>query len=153
MLDVFLKEEPWLLLATTLGLIAVLALIIRLRRQQLSTRATITSALNLFFGLWIGIMGAGHLFAVTSKSLLGTLPPNIHLWIAIPFGFAIAVPGWWLVASLRALARQENPARKRAMALNGWLGLVLVIPAVPLVVLPAVNLALLAWQGKEKGNK
>ena len=32
--------------------------------------------------------GNGHLFGVTAKLLLGTLPATIRLWIAFAFGFA-----------------------------------------------------------------
>ena len=92
MLNLLLKEESWLLVATTSAVLAVVALVIQTRRRHAPPMIIIASALSLFWGLWIAIMGTGHLFAVTTKTTLGTLPPNIHLWFAIPFGFAMAIP-------------------------------------------------------------
>ena len=110
----------------------------------------VTSALCLFWGLWIGIMGTGHLFAVTTKSVLGALPPKIHLWFAIPFGFAMAIPGWWLVANIGGLTREEQKPWKRAIALNAWLGLVVVTHG-PLPLVAALNVILLVSQARKKG--
>ncbi len=77
-MDILLDEDAWVLVATATGLFAATVFVVKLRRRQVSTRTKVTSTLNLFLALWIGIMGTGHLFAVTAKSILGTLPPNIH---------------------------------------------------------------------------
>ncbi len=147
-MDILLDEDAWVLVATVTGLFAAIVLVVKLRRRQVSTRTKVTSTLNLFLALWIGIMGTGPLFAVTAKSILGTLPPNIHLWIAIPFGFAIAIPGWWLFGTGAALTRGERAAITTAILLNGWLALVLVIPATPVAGFAVLNLVLLTWQRK-----
>ena len=93
----------------------------------------------------IGILGIGHLFAVTTKTLLGILPPHIHLWFAIPFGFALTVPAWWLTMEVRGLVRENSVSVKRAKWLNGWLALVLASQGVAVVLaVPAgVDLLLL----------
>ena len=149
MLDLLLKDNTWLLAATATALLAVIALVLKQRRLA-SRRTILTCALNLFWGLWIGIMGTGHLFAVTTKAMQGTLSPAVHLWFAIPMGFALAVPGWLLVANIRGLTRKLETPRKIAIGLNGLVGLVLAVVQLPLVVPPALNLILLASQREKR---
>ncbi len=146
MLEVILKDETWLAVATSLGLLAILAMILRQRRQQRSKWTIVAGALNLFLGLWIGIMGLGHLVAVTIRAVQGTLPASVHLWIAIPLGFALAVPGWWLTALVRGILAGDQRARRRALWLNAWLIVVTATAgAGPVPVVPFVNLAL-TWK-------
>ena len=146
MLDLILKEDVWFAFATSVGLVAILALIAHQRQQQRSKWTIAAAALNLFFGLWIGIMGIGHLVAVTIKAVLGTLPANVHLWIAIPLGFALAVPGWWLTALVRGLLAGDQGCRHQAMWLNAWLAVVTAAAgAGPVSVVPLMNLVL-AWK-------
>lgn len=148
MLQLLLDEEFWLLVATAAGVLAAAAVFVAGWRRTLSKRLVIATSLNAFFGLWIGLMGTGHLLAVTTKAILGTLPPTTHLWTAIPFGFAIAVPGWWLVARLGPLMKSEATATRQAVWLNAWLAVVLVVPALPLVIPPVLNLAMLTYANK-----
>lgn len=143
MLNLLLRDGLWFFSATGIGLLSAIGLVVIGRREHAPTRVTITAALNLFFGVWIGIMGTGHLFAVTTKALLGVLRPDINLWFAIPFGLAMAVPGWWLVGQARALLRQNETSSSQAMWLNAWLALVLIVPAGLPAALPAVNAILL----------
>lgn len=143
MLNLLLRDGLWFFSATGIGLLSAIGLVVIGRREHVPTGVTITAALNLFFGVWIGIMGTGHLFAVTTKALLGALRPDINLWFAIPFGLAMAVPGWWLVGQVRALLRQNETSSSQAMWLNAWLALVLIVPAGPPAALPAVNVILL----------
>lgn len=150
LLQLLLDEEAWLVVATTSGLAGLLGLVVNQWRRHVLSWSTATSALNLFLALWIAIMGTGHLTAVTAKIILGTLPANVKLWIAIPFGLAIAVPGWWLMALVGGIAQNDHGARRRAMALNGWLALVLAVPAAPVAGFAGLNLALLAWKRKKK---
>ena len=147
-LHLLLNDENWFPVVTPGAALVVLGFVVVARRRQVPTRAIITSGLNLFFGLWIAIMGTGHLFAVTTKIVLGILRPDIRPWVAISFGFAIAVAGWWLTVRIGRLTREDPRARKEAMWLNAWLILFLVIPAWPLVIPPLLNLLLLARQSK-----
>ena len=148
MLQLLLNDENWFPVVTPVAALVVLGFVVVARRRQIPTRAIITSGLNLFFGLWIAIMGTGHLFAVTTKIVLGILRPDIRPWVAISFGFAIAVAGWWLTVRIGRLTREDPRARKEAMWLNAWLILFLVIPAWPLVIPPLLNLVMLARQSK-----
>ena len=146
MVELILKDETWVAVASSLGLLAILAMILRQRRHQQSKWTIVVGALNLFFGLWIGIMGLGHLVAVTIKAVQGTLPANVHLWIAIPLGFALAVPGWWLTALIRGLLAGDKRSRRRAMWLNAWLATATAAAgAGPVPVFPLTNL-LVTWK-------
>ena len=88
-------------------------------------------------------MGVGHVLAVTIKSVLGTLPSSTSLWFVYPLGFALVIPACWLVASVGGLTRGKKSARHKAIGLNAWLGLVLLVPAGPLAAPAAVNVLLL----------
>ena len=91
MLEMLLDEENWFPVVTPLT-----AFVAAASRRRVPAMLIVVGALGVFFGLWIGMMGTGHLFAVTTKLVLGILPPRIDPWFAIPFGFFIAVPGWSL---------------------------------------------------------
>lgn len=145
MLDVLLKDDNWFLPAAGVSLIATLILIVRARRRHISRGITATGACNLFFGLLIGILGSGHLFGVTTKAILGILPPGIHLWFAIPFGLALAGPAWWLALEVRGLLNDDVASAKKAVWLNVCLALVLASagPAVVLATPAGVDLVLL----------
>lgn len=146
MLDVLLKDDNWFLPAAAISLIAAIVLIMKVRRRQVAGRTAATGACNLFFGLLIGILGSGHLFAVTTKALLGILPAHIHIWFAILFGFALAGPGWWLAFEV-GVVREDFISARRAIWLNAWLALVLASagPAVVLASFAGVDLSLLLW--------
>ncbi len=143
MLDVFLNEDLWFPTATAVALIAVIALITRQWNLDIPKRTKVVCSLNLFYGFVIGIMGIGHVLAVTIKSVLGTLPSSTNLWFVYPLGFALVIPAWWLVASVGGLTRGDKSARHKAIGLNAWLGLVLLVPAGPLAAPAAVNVLLL----------
>ncbi len=142
-LKALLADDNWFPVVTPICLLAVSIFVVLARIKGIPGRLIAVSALNLFFGLWIGIMGSGHLFGVTAKLLLGILPPAIRLWIALPFGFAIALPGWWLVTLVRGLMRGDAGARKRAVWINAWLAAALLVPAWPLVLPPLLNVGAL----------
>ncbi len=150
MLDLLLSDDAWALFAGISGLVAVGCLVAMTRARPIPVGRLIASSLNLFYGVAIGILGTGHLVAVGTKTLLGTLPPNIRLWFALPFGFAVAVPVWCLVASVARLTEAAPTARRRAMGFNAWLAVVLAVPARPLAVFAAVNLILLGWLVKKR---
>lgn len=147
MVELILKEETWLLLTTSAGIIAALVALQRGWKRPIPRKLRAAAALSAFFGLAMGIGGVGHLIGVTTKLLLGTLPPNIHLWLAIPLGFALAVPGWWLLALVGRLHREDSAAKKKAIWLHSWLAAVLLVPAGPLLVFPALSIVLLLLSG------
>ena len=97
--------------------------------------------------LRIGIMGFGLLFAVTINHVQGTLPQAINRWFVYALGVGLTLPAWWLVATVVGLARGERTARTRAIGLNVWLGLVLIVPGGPLAAPAVLNVAMLARRG------
>ncbi len=152
MIDILLKEETWLLFALGVSLFAAVVLIAVELRRQVARRTVATGACNLFFGVLIGIAGIGHLFGVTTKAVLGILPPNISLWFAIPFGFALAGPAWWLTFQTRGLVREHSISAKTATWLNVWLALVLASqgPAIALAAPAGLNLLLLYLSARRR---
>lgn len=152
MIDILLKEGTWFLLALVLSLFAAAVLIALEHPRQAPRRTVATGACNLFFGVLIGIAGIGHLFGVTTKAVLGILPPNISLWFAIPFGFALAGPAWWLTFQTRGLVREDSHSAKTATWLNVWLLLVLASqgPAIVLGTPAGLNLLLLYLSARRR---
>ena len=119
-IELLLRESAWLPVAMLSSFVAVGALAASQRRQNLTRRARVLSAMNLFYGCMIGVMGCGHLLAVTVKALQGTLGGG--LWWLLSLGFALALPAGWL--ALRA-ARGPQELGKRTVAVNAWLGVFL----------------------------
>lgn len=127
-------ESKWLTASMGCALLAVAILLFRYRRSGLPARRRVSAAMNLFFGVVIGMMAFGHLLAVTTKLVLGTLEGSILFFYVI--GIALAVPSWLLVRHTRAvLASDEH--RRRTLILNTWL-------AVTLIALGIYNLPLAA---------
>lgn len=93
-------------------------------------------------------MALGHFLAISIKTVAGTLPASTNAWLLFPLGFAVAVPAWWLVATVRGLRRNEKAARATALGLNVWLGLVLLVPAGPLAAPAALNIVMLAMKAR-----
>jgi len=147
LLELLLNEDLWFPTATAIALVAVMAFLFRQHRLNISRKIRVVCSLNLFYGFVIGIMGFGHLLAVTIKTVLGTLPASTNPWFVFPLGFALAIPAWWLVISVGGLKRNEKPARLKAMAFNVWLGIVLLVPAWPLAVPAALNMLALTRKG------
>ena len=144
MLGLLLNEDLWFPAATAVALLVVMAFVFRQHRLNISKRIRVVFGLNLFYGLVVGIMGFGHLLAVTIKTFLGTLPTSTNPWFVFPLGFALAIPAWWLVISVGGIARNEKPARLKAIVFNVWLGIVLLVPAWPLAIPAALNVLALA---------
>lgn len=133
-------ESKWLTASMGLAMLAVV--ILRRRMSSLSTRGRVLAAMNLFFGVMIGTMAFGHLLAVTTKLVLGTLHGSLLVFYVI--GIALAVPSWWLVLHTMRLAKEEEYGRKKLVVLNAWLGISLLAFGVhnfPLAAPAAWNIA------------
>ena len=146
LLDLLLNEDLWFPTATSIALVAAMVLALRQRNRKISRRVKVVCGLNLFYGILIGIMGFGHLLAVTIKTVLGTLPASTNPWFVFPLGFAFAIPAWWLVGSVSGLSRNGEAIRWKAVALNVWLGIVLLLPGWPLAIPAALNVLVLTWK-------
>ena len=96
MLEKLLDGKNWFPVVTPLTAFVALAFVAVACHRRVPATLIVGGAFGVFVGLFIGILATGHLFAVTTKMMLGILPPRIDPWFALPFGFAMAVPGWGL---------------------------------------------------------
>jgi hypothetical protein len=90
MIDYVKNETLWFPTAIVIASVVTAILVAR--------RATTARALSVFYGCTIGVMGSGHVIAVTIRALDGTLSDGLR-WFLYPLGLVIAVPAWLLVAS------------------------------------------------------
>ncbi|HEX9580329.1 MAG TPA: hypothetical protein VF970_04410 [Gemmatimonadales bacterium] len=135
-------ESKWLTASLGIALLAVATLLYRHRRSDLTARRRILAAMSLFFGVTIGTMAFGHLLAVTTKLVVGTLEGSLPAFYAI--GMALAVPSWWLVLHSRTMLIPEAVPDRRTVALNAWLAITLAVlglPNLPLAVPGVLNIA------------
>lgn len=121
--ELVLDESKWLSMTMLLSLIAVVVAVARRRRQGSSRHLELLWAMNLFYGCVIGTMASGHLLAVTIKLSRGTLEGSMSL--LYPLGLGLAVPAWWLAFAATRLPESEQPAKRRMLGLNIWLGALL----------------------------
>lgn len=126
-------ESKWLTVSMSLAMLAVVILFHR--TSSLPTRRRVLAAMNLFFGVMIGTMAFGHLLAVTTKLVLGTLQGSLLVFYII--GIVLAVPSWWLIYHTRVLLASDDQHAKKTLILNAWL-------AVTLLALGLHNLPLVA---------
>lgn len=124
-------EGNWLPLAMGSAFVASGALAFAIRDTAVARRQRILALMNLFTGMMLLIMGFGHLLAVVTKQLQGTLRGSALLFYAI--GIAIVVPASFIVTHTRTILTGAD-ARSTVM-LNAWM-------AVTLAILGLVNLPL-----------
>lgn len=123
LIALIIDESKWLTGSMGFALIAVTWLLYRYRNSDLPARRRVLAAMNLFFGVTIGLMAFGHLLAVTTKLALGTLEGPVFWFYAI--GIALAVPSGWIIYHTRRIL--HDPRQGRAMlVLNAWLAITLV---------------------------
>lgn len=123
LIEVVVDESKWLTASLGFALMAISAQFYRHRHSDLSLRHRVFAAMNLFFGVTIGVMAFGHLLAVTTKLLRGTLVGSVPLLYLI--GVALAVPSWWLIHHARAVLIRDNSHGRTTLALNSWLAVTL----------------------------
>ena len=124
-------EGNWLPLAMGAAFIASGALLFAVKDSAIAPRRRILAVMNLFTGVMLTVMGSGHLLAVSTKLLQGTLRGSAALFYAI--GIAIVLPAWFIVGHTRAVLEADDA--RRTVTLNAWM-------AITLGVLGLVNLPL-----------
>lgn len=143
-------ESKWLTMSLSLALVVVAVLLYRYR--GLDTRSRVTAAMNMFLGITIGTMSFGHILAVTTKLLLGTLEGPVPLFYVI--GIALAIPSWWLIFHTRNVLTREEKHRRLTLALNAWLAITLVAMGVnnlPLATPAVLNIGYVMHSHKAMG--
>jgi len=153
LLDAILTESRWLAVAMAAATLGVALSFWRTRGSN-RDRGSVLSAMHLFYGLMIGVMGFGHLLAVSLELLLGqglrTTPLLLYpigLVLALPAG-ALALRGW-------RFRGRSDPSPRRAMALNGFVGLAVIalgphnaplaVPALLNILFGVVRQRAVAW--------
>jgi hypothetical protein len=130
MLALVVDEAKWLPLAMAIAAVAVGMLVAR--RPTGERVHLLMAGMNLFAGVMLGVMGTGHVLAVTTKLLQGTLEGSPA--VLYPIGVAVLVPSSLMVAHTRAILADGGA---RTMLFNGWM-------AVTLAALGLHNLPLVA---------
>jgi hypothetical protein len=128
-------EGNWLPLAMGVAFFAAGVLAISLKDSPdacLPRRDRILALMHAFTGMMLLILGFGHLLAVTTKLLQGTLRGSALLFYVI--GIAVVVPAALILRQIGAIVTGRRHARSTEI-LNAWM-------AVTLVVLGLVNLPL-----------
>lgn len=124
-------EGNWLPVAMGIALVTVIR--VWWRHSPRPARERIQAAMNLYAGVTLVVMGAGHLLAVTLHLQQGTLRGSAALLYLI--GVAIVLPAALLVL---------NAHRGGAAAINGWLAATLVVLGlinIPLAIPALLNIA------------
>jgi len=124
-------EGNWLPLAMGTAFIAIGVLFFAVKDTAIAQRQLILSLMNLFTGVMLLVMGTGHLLAVTTKLLQGTLRGSAPLFFAI--GIALVVPASLIVRHTRAILAAADA--RSTVVFNAWM-------AITLAVLGIVNLPL-----------
>lgn len=127
-------EGNWLPIAMT---VAAVVAAVTLKHGRLA-------AMNLFVGVTLLVMGAGHLLAVSTKLLLGTLNGSPALLYLI--GAVIVVPAALLVRHART---------GRGAIYDGWMAAALValgLINIPLAIPPLLNIAYCRHQRPRTGR-
>jgi hypothetical protein len=121
---VILTESNWMPAAMALAFIAV-AVRLRADGPAVPARLRTLRGLTLFYGVMIGIMGTGHLLAVSIKAAQGTLEGSP--WFLYTLGLSLAVPAWWLVAEALGAGLEDSRGLRLTLGLNGWLCVALMV--------------------------
>ena len=141
-LQLLMDESKWLSAAMLLAASSTGAWALHLRGKRGWDRGATLAAMNLFYGVMIGVMGMGHLLAVALAHGRGALAGSP--WVLYPLGLVLAVPALALVLGAGRLAAGEERWSKRTAALDAWLATALVALGVhnlPLAAPAALNLA------------
>ena len=125
LIALIVDESKWLTVSMGFALLAVTILLYWHRRSVFPARRRVLAAMNLFFGVMIGIMAFGHLLAVTTKLVAGTLQGSIPVFYLI--GIVLAVPSWWLIYHTRRVLASDDEHGRATLVLNIWLAITLLV--------------------------
>jgi hypothetical protein len=142
--QLLLDTMVWFQASLLLGGVAVAACWLLARGHQVTPELATPSLLHVFYGSVIGMMGTGHLVAVTIKAAHGSLSPDVSPWFVYPLGAAIAVPGWLLVLGGAMLPSARAWPRRLLVILDSWL-VSLFVPLGPSAVLAVPAVLSLVW--------
>lgn len=110
-------EGNWLPLAMGAAAVSTGVLYFTIANSPVPRQRRVLALMNLFTGVMLLIMGSGHLLAVTTKLLQGTLRGSAFLFYLI--GLAIVVPAASLVVHTRGILGGVEP--RATVWLNAWM--------------------------------
>lgn len=119
------NESRWLAAAMLVAALCAVRVFLRLQRGRPRERA-LHAALNVLYGVMMGIMGTGHVLGVALYQMEGKL--SSPAWLLYPLGVALAVPGWILGARGSHWLREreaDDRGGRLALLANAWLALFL----------------------------
>lgn len=116
-------ESKWLTVSMGFAFLAVTILLYLHRHSDFPARRRILASMNLFFGVMIGTMAFGHLLAVTTKLVAGTLEGSLLVFYVI--GIVLAIPSSWLIYHTRRVLASDDAHGRATLALNAWLAITL----------------------------
>lgn len=145
--EALVTESRWI--APCIGLAAILA-VRSFRRAGRAGGEGGSAALSVFAGTLIGLLAAGHLFAVLLKLAVGDLGGSLPVLLTI--GIVLALPSWAVARHGWELARGDRDVGRQAVILNLLLiGCLLVTgPLNAPLAIPAGLAALYAWTPRER---
>jgi hypothetical protein len=143
-IELLLNAALWFPAALVLATAATAVQRARAAKRGTPRRIATLAALHTCYGCVIGVMGTGHLVAVTIRAVQGTLAQGVT-WPLYPLGFALAIPAALMVASAARLPAAEATQRRRLTVLDAWLALVLIalLTSAPLAIPALLNLVYL----------
>ncbi|MBX7153030.1 hypothetical protein K1X84_15490 [bacterium] len=125
LIAIIIDEGKWLFFSMVTAFMVTLTFLYRYRDSDIEKRVQIMMAMNLFFGLMIGVMAFGHLLAVTTKHIVGILEGSRLRFYAI--GIALALPSWSLIYHARSLIVANINGNRKTLILNTWVVLTLAV--------------------------
>jgi hypothetical protein len=129
-----------------------IVLLLRHRASQVPGRRRVLAVMNLFFGVTILTMAFGHLLAVSTKLVIGTLQGSTLKLYAI--GIALVMPTLRLVFHTRQILTSQQDHGRTTLLLNTWLAvtlLVLGIHNLPIAAPAFINICYLLHSHKVVG--
>ena len=118
LIKLMIDESKWLPAAMGIAFLAVVVLVWRQRKAEISGRRRVLAVMNLFLAVTLLTMAFGHVLAVTTKLALGTLNGSIPVLYGI--GAALGIPSWFVIRHSRQVLVSDDYGRA-TVAVNAWL--------------------------------
>lgn len=120
LIALIVDEGKWLTFSMGLAAVGVAVLAYRYRRSTLPVPQRIMAAMNLAAGITIGTMASGHLLAVATKLVIGTLREG-SLGVFAAIGVSLLVPSVMVIIHTQDLLNAEDRRRQPTVLRNAWL--------------------------------
>jgi hypothetical protein len=125
LIRLIIDESKWFPLSMALAFVAAGVLFLRHRKSQIGAQRLVLALMNVFVGITLLTMSFGHLLAVTTKLILGSLQGSTLKFYVI--GFVLLVPSLAVVLHTRRILAPQVDHGSRTLMLNGWLAATLVL--------------------------